>query len=209
MPGFVGHTTANGIVLVGTTAFMWTQGWSIADIVAVDAGVAISTLILSPDMDLFTSKSMDDWGILRYFWWPYAKIVKHRDRLHTPLLGTLVRWLYTLTILSIVIVPLAILVRRIGFQVTFQGETDDIIWYLGYLLDVFVGANLADAMHFVLDMLTTGLKEGFGAHHHREHFPLARRRRFLPGGEDQPYEPHVGEGSRRQRSETDWSRQNQ
>jgi uncharacterized metal-binding protein len=71
---------------------MWTQSWSIPDIVAVDAGVVISTLILSPDMDLFTSKSMDDWGILRYFWWPYTKIVKHRDRLHTPLLGTLVRW---------------------------------------------------------------------------------------------------------------------
>ena len=103
MPGFVGHTTANGIVLVGTTAFMWTQGWSIADIVAVDAGVAVSTLILSPDMDLFTSKSMEDWGILRYFWWPYAKIVKHRDRLHTPLLGTCVRWLYTLVILSIAV----------------------------------------------------------------------------------------------------------
>ena len=209
MPGFVGHTTANGIVLAGTTAFMWTQGWSLADIIAVDAGVAISTLILSPDMDLFTSKSMEDWGILRYFWWPYAKIVKHRDRLHTPLLGTFVRWLYTLVILSIAIVPLAILVRRIGFQVTFRGETDDIIWYLGYLLDVFVGANLADAMHFVLDMLTTGLKEGFGAHHHREHYPLARRRRFLPGGEDQPYEPRPGMRDNPSRHEADWSHQNQ
>ena len=208
MPGFLGHTTANGIVLVGTTAFMWTQGWSTADIVAVDAGVAISTLILSPDMDLFTSKPMDDWGILRYFWWPYSKIVKHRDRLHTPLLGTFVRWLYTLVILSIAVVPLAILVRRIGFRVTFQGEADDIIWYLGYLLDAFVGANLADAMHFVLDMLTTGLKEGFGAHHHRERFPLARRRRFLPGGEDRPYENNLGAGGGQSRLETDWSEQN-
>ena len=209
MPGFVGHTTANGIVLAGTTMFMWTQGWSVADIAAVDAGIAISTLILSPDMDLFTSKSMDDWGILRIFWWPYAKIVKHRDRLHTPLLGTSVRWLYTLIVLSIAIVPLAILVRRIGFQVTFKGETDDIIWYLGYLLDIFLGANLADAMHFVLDMLTTGLKEELGIHHHREHFPLARRRRFLPGGEDQHYEPRPGVHDGRPQPEADWSHSNQ
>ena len=208
MPGFVGHTTANGIVLAGTTAFMWSQGWSVADIFAVDAGVAISTLILSPDMDLFVSKSMDDWGILRFFWWPYAKIVKHRDRLHVPLLGTGVRWLYTLLLLSLASVPLAILVRRIGFQVTFAGETEDVIWYLGYLLDAFLGAILADAMHFTLDVLTTGLKIRFGLHHHRERFPLARRRRFLPGGEDRPAQPHLGFQNPLPRPEGDWGEQN-
>ncbi len=173
MPGFIGHTTANGVVLVGTTAVMWTQGWSIPDIAAVDIGIAISSLVLSPDMDLFTSKSMDDWGILRIFWWPYAKIVKHRDRLHTPILGTFVRWLYMMVIIAIAIVPWAILLRRIGFKMTFQGDAEDIAWYLGYLVDAFVGANLADAMHFVLDMTTTGFKEGLGHHHHHEHFPLA------------------------------------
>jgi uncharacterized metal-binding protein len=178
MPGFVGHTTANGIVLVGTTAVMWSQGWSLADIAAVDAGIALSTLVLSPDMDLFTSKSMDDWGLLRIFWWPYAKLVKHRDRLHTPLLGTFVRWLYLAAVLSIAIVPIAILLRRMGFHMTFEGEAGDILWYLGYLVDAFVGACLADAMHFVLDLSTTGLKRSFGSHHHRELYPLASERRL-------------------------------
>ena len=195
MPGFVGHTTANGIVLVGTTAVMWTQNWSMPDIATVDAGIALATLVLSPDMDLFTSKSMDDWGILRIFWWPYARLVKHRDRLHTPLLGTLVRWLYLAAVLSIAIVPIAILLRRVGFHMTFQGETEDIIWYLGYLLDAFVGACLADAMHFVLDVSTTGLKRNFASHHHRELYPLASERRLayegeqdLNGGEHHHYE---------------------
>lgn len=173
MPGFIGHTTANGIVLVGTTAVMWSQGWSAGDIVAVDAGIAISSLILSPDMDLFTSKSMEDWGILRLFWWPYAKIVKHRDRLHTPILGTTVRWVYTMAILAIGVVPFALLMRNLGFRLTFAGEIDDVIYYLLYLLDVYIGANLADAMHFVLDMVTTGFKEGLGLHHHHDHYPLA------------------------------------
>jgi len=173
MPGFVGHTTANGVVLIGTTAVMWAQGWSMADIAAVDAGIAISSLVLSPDMDLFSSKSMDDWGILGVFWWPYAKLVKHRDRLHTPLIGTLVRWLYMMAILAIAIVPLAILLRRVGFKMTFQGDAEDIIWYLGYLLDAFIGGTLADAMHFVLDLATTGFKEGLGHHHHHAHYPPA------------------------------------
>ena len=173
MPGFVVHTTANGIVLVATTAVMWSQGWSTPDIIAVDAGIALSSLVLSPDMDLFASKSMDDWGILRIFWWPYARLVKHRDRLHTPLLGTLVRWLYLIVVLSIVSVPIVLLLRRVGFRMTFQGDAEDIVWYLGYLLDAFVGANLADAMHFVLDISTTGLERNFGSHHHRELYPLA------------------------------------
>jgi uncharacterized metal-binding protein len=189
MPGFIVHTTANGAVLVGTTAVMWLQGWSIPDIAAVDAGIAISSLILSPDMDLFTSKSMDDWGILRIFWWPYSKIVKHRDRLHVPLLGTLVRWLYTLVIIAIAIVPWAILLRRIGFKMTFQGDFEDITWYLGYVLDAFVGANLADAMHFVLDMVTTGFKESFGHHHHRERYPMASEHHLGPeSGQHWEYE---------------------
>jgi uncharacterized metal-binding protein len=173
MSGFVGHTTTNAVVAVGTTAFMWWQGWSVGDIVAVDAGIAISSLILSPDMDLFTSRSMEDWGIMRLFWWPYAKIVKHRDRLHTPILGTSVRWVYTLVILGILILPFALLVRNLGFRLTFSGETDDVVFYLLYLLDVFIGANLADASHFALDMISTGFKEGLGAHHHHARYPLA------------------------------------
>lgn len=195
MPGFVVHTTANGIVLVATTAVMWSQGWSTPDIIAVDAGIALSSLVLSPDMDLFASKSMDDWGILRIFWWPYARLVKHRDRLHTPLLGTLVRWLYLIAVLSIAIVPIALILRRVGFRMTFQGDAEDIVWYLGYLLDAFVGANLADAMHFVLDMSTTGLKRNFAGHHHRELYPLASEHRLayereqdLDGGEHHHYE---------------------
>ena len=47
MPGFIGHTTANGIVLLGTTAVMRWQGWSWSDVVAVDAGITIASIVLS------------------------------------------------------------------------------------------------------------------------------------------------------------------
>lgn len=197
MPGFVGHTAANTLVLAGTTAVMWSQGWSVGDIVAVDAGIAISTLILSPDMDLFTSKSMEDWGILRIFWWPYARIVKHRDRLHTPLLGTLVRWLYTIAVISIAVVPLAILARRMDLKVTFGGDAEDIQWYLGYVLDLFVGANLADAMHFVLDEVTTGLKRGLAPHHRHEFYPLASERNW-ESQRDRPWGSERGRHNERE-----------
>jgi uncharacterized metal-binding protein len=169
MPGFVGHTTANAVVLAGTTAFMWWQGWSVQDILAVDAGIGISTLVLSPDMDLFNSKSMEDWGLLRFFWWPYARLVKHRDRMHIPILGTTVRWLYVLGIVLLFVVLFRFWFRRIGLQIEFDfaGDTDDIIYNLLYVVDIYIGAVLADACHYVLDVATTELKRDLGGNHQR------------------------------------------
>lgn len=164
MPGFTGHTIANGVALLGTTAYMWSDHWSFPDILAVDAGIVIASVALSPDMDLFTSRSMGDWGLMKYFWWPYARLVKHRDRMHTPILGTSVRWAYTLFVLSILIALIGLLLRQVGFKVSFNftGNADDATYYLLYLLDVFIGANIADAMHFGLDIFTHGLKHGEG-----------------------------------------------
>ncbi len=178
MPGFTGHTTANSIALVGISAFMYSQGWSVQDIVAVDAGLLISTLVLSPDMDLFTSKSMEDWGILRIFWWPYAKLVKHRDRLHIPVLGTTVRWLYVLALGGLLVLLFRFWFRRIGLQVEFNvdWDTQDYIWNLLYVADVYLGAVIADTIHYVLDVVTHGLKHGAPHHYH----PVVREAKDFP-----------------------------
>ena len=169
MPGFTGHTITNSVALVGVSTYMLIDRWSIPDILAVDAGILISTIVLSPDMDLFTSRSIEEWGVLRFLWWPYAKFVKHRDRLHTPLLGTFVRWLYLLGVCSIVLALIALLLRQIDIKISlaFTGDTDDVFWNLGYLLDIFIGANIADALHFSLDMVTHGLKHGHGRGRYR------------------------------------------
>ena len=181
MPGFTGHTITNSVALVGVSAFMLYDHWSIPDIAAVDAGILISTIVLSPDMDLFTSKSIEEWGVLKYAWWPYSKLVKHRDRLHTPLLGTSVRWLYVMAIFSIALTVAALVLRQIGIKISlaYTGDTADAFWYLGYLLDVFIGGNIADALHFSLDMVTHGLKHGEG------HFRPRRTMRQPP----MPYDP--------------------
>ena len=164
MPGFTGHAIVNSAALVGTTAFMVYDGWSLGDIAAVDAGIALATVALSPDMDLFTSRSMQEWGLMRFLWWPYARLVKHRDGLHTPLVGTSVRWLYMSVILGLLIGLVVWIIRRIGFQVDFSldNETKEILFNLGYLLDIYIGANIADAMHFLTDTLTHGMKHGEG-----------------------------------------------
>jgi uncharacterized metal-binding protein len=171
MPGFVGHTVANTAILVGTSVVMRTQGWSWQDVVAVDAGIAVASLVLSPDMDLFNSKSMDDWGLLRVFWWPYSKLAKHRDRLHIPVLGTTVRWLYVAAILLLFTVLFRFWFRRIGLSVSFDfaGDTEDIIYNALYLADVFLGAVLADATHYILDITTTGIKRALPHRYHERY----------------------------------------
>ena len=188
MPGFVGHTVANAAVLVGTSVVMRTQGWSWQDVLAVDAGIAVASLVLSPDMDLFNSKSMDDWGLLRLFWWPYSKLAKHRDRLHIPVLGTAVRWLYVAAILLLFTVLFRFWFRRIGLNVSFDfaGDTEDIIYNALYLADVFLGAVLADTTHYILDITTTGIKRALPHRYHerydryvRDHYD--RYHRSTPG----------------------------
>jgi uncharacterized metal-binding protein len=184
MPGFIGHTAANTVALVGTSAYMWYDRWSIPDILAVDAGILIATFILSPDMDLFKSEPMAGWGVLRIFWLRYAKLVRHRDRLHIPVLGTAVRWLYLSFWIGLLVILFRFWFRRIGLQVEFdfQGDTDDMIYNLLFLVDVFVGAIIADTMHYVLDIITSKLKIG---RPRRERWSTIRNRESSFAGEEE------------------------
>ncbi len=167
MPGFVVHTTANTLVLVGASALLSNIGWAPQDIIALDAGILISTLILSPDMDLFTSRPMEDWGLLRVFWWPYARLVKHRDRLHTPILGTTVRWSYLLILFLVALLALRFALEWAGVRVSlsFVDPNRTILHYARFMAEMFIGGNIADAVHFVLDFYTHGLEHGRPRHY--------------------------------------------
>lgn len=55
-----------------------------------------SGLALSPDLDL-ESSVYKRWGIFRWLWWPYQRLVKHRSWVsHSFLLGPLLRVAYFL-----------------------------------------------------------------------------------------------------------------
>lgn len=45
-----------------------------------------ATFFLSPDLDI-DSKPYKRWGILRFLWWPYKVIFKHRGFSHNPIIG--------------------------------------------------------------------------------------------------------------------------
>ena len=48
----------------------------------------------SPDLDT-KSIVLKRWGILKFLWWPYRKLIRHRSIFsHSPIIGTSVRLLY-------------------------------------------------------------------------------------------------------------------
>ncbi len=58
-----------------------------------------SGLMFNPDLDV-RSTPYARWGLLRFLWWPYQVLIRHRSRLsHGLLLGTLVRTLYLALVL--------------------------------------------------------------------------------------------------------------
>lgn len=46
------------------------------------------TFFLNPDLDI-ESTPYKRWGVLRFIWWPYKVIFKHRGFSHNPILGPL------------------------------------------------------------------------------------------------------------------------
>ena len=55
------------------------------------AAFVFSTFLLGPDLDLYYSKINKNWGVLRFIWWPYARLSKHRGLSHTPFLSSVIR----------------------------------------------------------------------------------------------------------------------
>lgn len=45
-----------------------------------------ATFFLSPDLDI-NSKPYKRWGVLKFLWWPYKVLFKHRGFSHNPVIG--------------------------------------------------------------------------------------------------------------------------
>lgn len=147
MPSGSVHNTATITIGIITTPIMvWKFGLDFG--VAYGAGVALGTL-LTPDLDqservmikpqhivvdIFGHTVGKAWHL---YWYPYGALMPHRSFFsHFPIVGTSIRVLYLL--------------------MTFWG----ICWILGFGIivppipyEVFIGLCVADAGHYILDIL--------------------------------------------------------
>lgn len=129
------------------------------------AGFLLSTLILSPDLDLGPKKRA---GVLRIFLYPYSLFFAHRGRSHSFLFGTLTRIFYGFFVF-IVINTISHQMGYIEHNVfeSLEFLTSYIEGYNYQLLSyklltwTFLGMFLADSLHIFADRIYSRFKRLF------------------------------------------------
>lgn len=128
---------AGGALGVGRESLVWFA-----------AAYVGASLLLSPDLDLATSRAARRWGGARVLWRPYAALFRHRGISHSPLLGPLTRLAY-LALLGGIGWGLLHAVAGVPFPRSFPTES---------LPAVLVGLYWPQLLHVALDRLMTAAK---------------------------------------------------
>jgi uncharacterized metal-binding protein len=101
------------------------------------------TYYLSPDLDI-QSEPFKRWGILKYIWWPYQKIFKHRGKLHHPLSGPII---IISTVCLFIIAPV---VTLFNFDITNIPAK--------YIISLLTGIVISIEAHIITDIIYTKAK---------------------------------------------------
>lgn len=111
----------------------------------------LSSLLLSPDLDLRHNSARNNWGVLGFVWIPYTKIFKHRGVSHSLIFGMLTRLAY-LSLIGAVIV----LAVWAAIQYILRRELAIPQWQLDaygyYWLAIFIGGLWGpNVIHILVD----------------------------------------------------------
>jgi uncharacterized metal-binding protein len=127
-------------------------------------GFLFSGLMFGPDLDIY-SVQFKRWGKLRFIWIPYQKLIKHRSIFsHGPIIGTLLRIIYLLTLLTLLgifVVGIAQLIWGFSWN---WGEFRQLMWKLGTqdqrnsVLALYLGLELGALSHILSDWLVSRAK---------------------------------------------------
>lgn len=137
MPGYKTHDkigVAASPVITLTSIYV---GNSIQYTTVLITGFLIATYFFSPDLDL-NSRIYRRWGLLRFIWYPYRKLIHHRSWLsHSgPISATLRLFYFSLFLLPIVL-------WNPNYLLTFSS------WYGMIWLSVV----LSDTIHLIADLI--------------------------------------------------------
>lgn len=171
MPSGKTHDTITLAFLPIATSAAWglTQSFDMA--LMVFSGVTLGGFLIGPDLDT-RSVHYKRWGPLRFLWYPYQKLVRHRSVWsHGPIIGVLSRVVYFLTCLAIFIFlgQLAITVYSDG-NVDWSALLTEWVALLSYVawrvfvlnrdawLAILVGLEVGASLHYSADWISTTWK---------------------------------------------------
>ncbi len=122
------------------------------------AGYLVGTFLITPDNDLFHSRPIRRWKILKFIWYPYTKFSAHRGLSHIPILGTLIKLFYVGLIFAVLAFSLSFLLNFTGlYSFKFDLSFKEIL-FNPHLLSFVIGVIVAEFFHILTDMVYSSLK---------------------------------------------------
>ena len=84
MPSGQRHVTISIFVLMTIDAIFYINPTlaSLKSIMLFNIAFLFGTLFISPDLDV-NSSVYKRWGLLKWLWWPYRELMKHRQKSHS------------------------------------------------------------------------------------------------------------------------------
>jgi uncharacterized metal-binding protein len=168
MPSGRTHDLITLLLAAPTAAITYyvTGDWTVSAITTV--GMIFGGLMFGPDLDI-QSRQYTRWGPLRFLWWPYKVMLPHRSRWsHSILLGTWIRVIYFLAVITLVI-AVSLYIRDAYFFRTRAGMDEFAgafarVWEVfspikrDYLIAAFLGIWVGATSHTVSDVLGSFFK---------------------------------------------------
>ena len=101
MPSGKTHDMVTFALAPPTFAAAWGLTGSVALSAAATVAMLFGGLMFGPDLDI-QSRQYTRWGPLRFLWWPYKVIFRHRSRWsHGIIFGTLIRVVYFAAVVTL------------------------------------------------------------------------------------------------------------
>lgn len=129
------------------------------------SGFLLSGLMFGPDLDIY-SVQFKRWGILRYIWLPYQKLLNHRSFFsHGFIIGTVIRISYLIFFLFIFSALLiAILQLIIGFDWNWHTFIVNQVNLINQKLRqeaiaLLIGLELGAMSHYLSDLVVSASKK--------------------------------------------------
>jgi uncharacterized metal-binding protein len=159
--------------IVAIVTWLMTQDGGLALILA--GCFLFSGLMFGPDLDIH-SQQYKRWGWLRWIWLPYRASMSHRSVLsHGPVIGTVLRILYLLTVVVTVggfgLLGWAIAQESLGQVERWEAVMEPIVQQVGAIgqqalsqhwmsaIAAFLGLELGAMSHSLSDWLGSGWKQ--------------------------------------------------
>lgn len=164
MPAARTHDTLTLISGVALAPIVWvvSPDHSIATALTISAAHVLSGVAFSPDLDL-NSRKYQNWGPLRFVWWPYRQIMPHRSWLsHGLIIGPLLRLAYFgIVVYGLLWIGFRLTNQMLVFQALQQTFAGFLRQHAGQVYAFLIGFVTGGAAHSIPDWITTGTKRAW------------------------------------------------